>query len=243
MDFKKEVERLKDVYGEIIKFEVDIAQPVMPSLDFYKSRHNLYVQSLDSVVKNLHIAVKQISVPEEDEFTLQRINAIIDKLDTRDINELKLLVDELGRLTQILDLKEEEKIDLPIDIPTEIYSELEADANEMQRCFNAGCYRSVAILCGRIIETVLHRKYFEATNNDLLEKSPGIGLGNLIAKMNEQNIHFDPGLTQQIHLINQVRIFSVHKKQQQFSPSQAQAQAMMLYTMDVVKKMFAEKIE
>ena len=67
---------------------------------------------------------------------------------------------------------------------------------------------------------------------------PGIGLGNLIAKMKEQNIEFDPGLTQQIHLVNQVRIYSVHKKSQPFYPSKEQSQAMMLYTLDVLNKVF-----
>jgi len=32
-------------------------------------------------------------------------------------------------------------------------------------------------------------------------------LGKIIAKLDELNIKFDPGLTQQIHLINQARIY------------------------------------
>lgn len=240
MDFKKEVNRLKDVYDDIIKFGVDISQPVMPSLDFNKSRHNLYVQSLETAVRNLHKASELLDVENEDEFTFQRIKAIISKLDTKEINELKLLVEELVRLANTLTLKEEEKVDLPLSIPYEVYPEIEADVNEMQKCFNSCCFRSVVILCGRIIETALHRKYYEVTGNDMLEKSPGIGLGNLIAKMKEQNVEFDPGLTQQIHLINQVRIFSVHKKQQPFCPSKGQAQAVMLYTMDVLQKIFPD---
>ena len=115
---------------------------------------------------------------------------------------------------------------------------MSADIAEMQKCFNAGCYRSTTILCGRILETALHRKYYEVTGKDILETNPGIGLGTLIAKLNDKNVEFDPGLTQQIHLINQVRIFSVHKKQNTFTPSSAQANAMVLYTMDVLEKMF-----
>ena len=39
-------------------------------------------------------------------------------------------------------------------------------------------------------------------------------------------------------LSNQVRVFSVHKKQQPFYPSKNQSQAIMLYTMDVLAKLF-----
>lgn len=108
----------------------------------------------------------------------------------------------------------------------------------MEKCYAAGCYRSVIILCGRIIEIGLHRIYFQTTGQDILETNPGIGLGTLIGKLNEKNVTFEPGLAQQIHLVNQVRIFSVHKKQDPFYPSKAQAQAMMLYTMDTINKLF-----
>jgi hypothetical protein len=117
--------------------------------------------------------------------------------------------------------------------------EVHADLKEIEQCFQAGCYRSCTILCGRILETVLHRKYYEVTGKDILETSPGIGLGSLIAKLTQKSVQFDPGLTQQIHLINQVRVFSVHKKQTPFYPSKQQAQAMMLYTHDALQKLFA----
>lgn len=122
--------------------------------------------------------------------------------------------------------------------PEEIKSELCADADELEKCMNAGCFRSAVILCGRILETALHRKYFEMTNNDLLEKAPGIGLGNVIAKMSENGASLDPGLSNQIHLINQVRVWSVHKKHEPFYPSRSQAQAIALYTLDVVQKLW-----
>lgn len=123
-------------------------------------------------------------------------------------------------------------------IPLEIMEELEADAKELEKCYKSACFRSVIILCGRILETALHRKYYDATGRDILETSPEIGLGNLVKKLNERNIEFDPGLTQQIHLINQVRVFSVHKKQKPFYPSKSQAAATILYTLDILEKIF-----
>ena len=91
-----------------------------------------------------------------------------------------------------------------------------------------------------MLEIALHRKYYELTKNDLLEKSPGIGLGNIIAKLKEKNITLDPALTNQIHLINQIRIFSVRKKKEAFYPSKQQTQATILYTLDILEKLFSK---
>ena len=66
-------------------------------------------------------------------------------------------------------------------LPADIKDDISADIKELERCFNANCFRSAIILCGRILETALHRKYYEITNMDLLEKAPGIGLGKLIS--------------------------------------------------------------
>jgi len=123
-------------------------------------------------------------------------------------------------------------------LPQDIRSGIAFDIKELERCFNADCFRSSIILCGRVLETALHRKYYEITHIDLLEKAPGIGLGKLIAKLKDRNIEIEPGLTQQIHLINHVRIFSVHKKTSDFNPSKSQTHAIILYTLDVLNKLF-----
>ncbi|MBS3163039.1 hypothetical protein J4467_03875 [Candidatus Woesearchaeota archaeon] len=123
-------------------------------------------------------------------------------------------------------------------IPDDVKNDVLADLNELERCYDAGCYRSCIILCGRLLEVGLHRKYFEATGNDLLEKSPGIGLGNLIAKLNEKGILVDPGVMQQVHLVNNVRIFSVHKKKESFVTSKNQTSAIILFTLDTLEKLF-----
>lgn len=130
-------------------------------------------------------------------------------------------------------------VDVP-NLPEQIRSDMFADLNEIKKCFDAQCYRSATVLCGRVLETALHRKYYEKTEKDLLETSPGIGLGTLIGKLAESNVRFDPGITQQIHLINQVRVYTVHKKKEAFHPSKQQCHAMILYTLDVLKKLFEE---
>src|SRR3989339_1443091 len=123
-------------------------------------------------------------------------------------------------------------------IPGDVKNDELADLFELEKCYDAGCYRSCIILCGRLLEVGLHRKYFEATGNDLLEKSPGIGLGNLIAKLNEKGILVDPGVMQQVHLVNNVRIFSVHKKKESFVTSKNQTSAIILFTLDTLEKLF-----
>lgn len=159
---------------------------------------------------------------------------------TQDLDKLDALADEL------LELVTDDSVPQPLGfslkkprLPFEIHDDVSADLDEIRRCMEGNCYRSAVILCGRVLETALHRKYYDVTKNDLLEKSPGIGLGNLIAKLNEQGVKLDPALGNQIHLINQVRVHSVHQKQNAFAPSQAQAQAIVLYTTDVLEKLFS----
>ena len=172
------------------------------------------------------------------------------EINANDAAQLALNLTKIKQIIEQLNLSEEHSAGInagisaainimaPKNIPGDIKAELELDIKEMNLAFNAGCYRASIILCGRVLETCLHRKYYEATQNDLLEKSPGIGLGNLIAKIAEKGITLDPGLAQQIHLVNNVRIFSVHKKKELFVPSKQQTYALILYTMDVIERLF-----
>lgn len=150
--------------------------------------------------------------------------------------DILVLLDQLAG--RIVDEKPEFDSTPSFRLPFDVQEVINADLNELKACMKAGCYRSAIILCGRVMETALHRKYFEATGQDLLEKAPGIGLGNLIAKLAEKGVIVDPGLGNQIHLINQVRVFSVHTKQVAFAPSRMQAEAIVLYTLDILEKLF-----
>ena len=149
-------------------------------------------------------------------------------------------LDELEGLARSLDKDRAGRLRLQpaAKVPDSIKPAVAADIREMEKAFNSGCYRAATILCGRILEVALHKKHYDVTNNDLLEKSPGIGLGKLIARLSEKDVKLDPGLMQQIHLINQVRVHSVHVKKQAFSPTRQQAYAMILYTMDILEKLF-----
>jgi len=157
---------------------------------------------------------------------------IAQKIAIAKMEEIPAYLEKIAEI--IVDIPQQRTIKAPLDIRDEI----NADMKETQKCLETGCYRSAVILCGRMMETALHRKYYDATGVDLLEKAPGTGLGNLIAKLAEKGVKLDPGLTNQIHLINQVRVYSVHTKKQTFVPTKIQAQAIMLYTTDILEKLF-----
>lgn len=153
-------------------------------------------------------------------------------------NELKKAAMLLADIAEIDIEKKGVRFVNKIPFPDEIKEFMDADIDELEKTFNSGCMRSSIIICGRLLETALHRKFFEKTGTDILEKHPEIGLGKIIAKLEELNVAMPPGLTQQIHLINQARIHSVHKKKEVFLPSREQAYAVILFTIDVLKKLF-----
>ncbi len=236
----QEIDSLLTAVEFVIKNEIDVDKKVFNLNSFKDKRAEYYGR----------ILAKQIILLRDMEFgsyatqfNLDKIERIKKAIDTSvqayKARNFSLLKKELLLLKsmQIRNIAQKQQFKLP-NLPIEIRSEVTADAQELEKCFEQGLYRSSIILSGRILETCLHRKYFDLTQKDILETSPGIGLGNLIAKLRETNYSFSPGLSEQIHLINQVRIYSVHKKQEAFIPSKEQAQAIMLFTLDVVNKLF-----
>lgn len=240
-------QQLVNLQKAVIRAE--IFQGTKPSrdfgiIDFEKRKREYYEKAVSgyiNIIKKFSSQLPKLADANKgDETIIYQIQKLINELDNQVTR--KNAIKQLMLLCE--DVKEPEKeilVQIPDNIPRQITSDVLADLNELEKCYHAGCYRSVVIICGRLLETALHRKYYELTGKDLLEKSPGIGLGKIIAKLDERNVKFDPGLTQQIHLINQVRISSVHKKQDSFAPSQNQAKAMILYTMDVLNKIFKPK--
>ncbi|HLC85107.1 MAG TPA: hypothetical protein VJH22_04920 [Candidatus Nanoarchaeia archaeon] len=205
-------------------------------IDFGGSARNQlrsnYVQAIDKLKQSA------LSARPSDLKTLQQFTTLMGQLDPSDVSKTKKAAEALASICASPDVEDTLAHSHVRKIPSEIKDELTADLVEMRRCMDAGCYRSTVIICGRLLEIALHRKYFEATGIDALEKTPGIGLGNLVAKLHEKGVDLDPAINQQIHLVNQVRIFSVHKKQQPFSPSKEQTQAIILYTTDILNKLF-----
>jgi len=209
--------------------------------DYDKSKEDYYRKSVQTnldLVKRRTSSLAVLGSDPANGALITQINSMVNEIESAEDKES--VINKIMDAVSNLDVPQSQKIDKPNHLPEEIRADINADIDEMNKTYNAGCYRSTAILCGRILEVSLHMKYFKETGIDLLEKSPGIGLGKIVAKLSEKNISFDPGLMQQIHLINNVRISSVHIKQESFNPTKAQAQAMTLYTMDILEKIFRD---
>ncbi|MDP7179708.1 MAG: hypothetical protein QF824_00360 [Candidatus Woesearchaeota archaeon] len=245
--FKRSLEKFKGAVDNILKNNIDLSKEI----DANKSIYDFKDRKLDYYVKLYHGAFKDLKAKsfslsklgEENQGEVAKINVLLKELEEK-YNSEKLegmgeVLEKISGLSSSFKIVESgEKFKLEGVVPDEVRDEINADLAELGRCFNSECYRSCAILCGRLLEVGLHRKYFDVTGHDILEKSPGIGLGKVVAKLSEKEVKLDPGLTQQIHLINNVRIFSVHKKQEAFYPTKQQTQAMVLYTLDILEKIF-----
>jgi hypothetical protein len=249
LDFKKSIKELKANLENAMSKNIDLKKKSPKRIyDFRQNRTDYLKSSLSTSMKQFNssawslcrihnfnksnektiIEILELSIQAEQKYNMSNFE---DTLSCIEKIEEKTLVLKSG-------LQNKENIDFEIpSLPSSIESDVKADIRELKRCFNAKCYRSVTILCGRILETALHRKYYEVTGKDILETSPGIGLGNLIGKLSSK-IKFDPAIKDQIHLINKVRISSVHKKKEAFFPTRQQAYAITLYTLDILKKLF-----
>ncbi|HLC98906.1 MAG TPA: DUF4145 domain-containing protein [Candidatus Nanoarchaeia archaeon] len=245
-EIKKKIGRFRELLEEIEKKGIDISKKTDTAKSFYdfkERKQGYYTSSVEGIFNDLKKEVQDIASQcrgQDAAVELLILWKEIEKNKSDPKKTRELLAGLEQKASKIsLPKKAFESISVKAPkIPAEIKDDVAADLDEIEKCFNNGLYRSATILCGRVLEAALHRKYYEATGQDILEKSPGIGLGNLIAKLKEKNIEIDPALTQQIHLINNVRIFSVHKKQEAFMPSKDQAHAIILYTVDVLKKMW-----
>jgi len=245
INFKRAVDRLNDALGKAKNQNVGLDSPPEERsfLDFNNRKKVHIYQMFYSAVEDVKKYLIEVSSLNVNDPKVKEIIELANELDQKKLESLDKCAKRLKELVNYFDegIEVKKVINKRVSLPDEINSEITADLEEMDKCFKNGCYRSSVVLCGRVLETALHRKYFETTNTDLLEKSPGIGLGKIIAKLEEKGIKLDPGLTQQIHLINQIRVFSVHTKKEAFYPSKEQAEAMMLFTIDVLNKLFKKK--
>lgn len=249
MTFQKSLINLENAINLAIKHRIDLNKKLSNEKSLYSYDEKQKIYFLDNLNSNIRLvksdSLELIQLAKYDIRNQPCVNQILElipELENKDLGKLDNMVKKMISLTKQLNFpkKELEKtFSMPGNIPVDIRTDIKADIEELNKCFNNGCYRSSVILCGRLLETALHRKYYEVTKNDLLEKSPGIGLGSIIAKLKEKDVRLDPGLTNQIHLINQVRVFSVHKKREAFYPTRQQTQATILYTLDVLEKLFA----
>lgn len=251
---KKEIKDLEEVLKSAIAKHAFSQEKSTKVFDYKQKEKEYYKKEIENKLRKLKTHLLELC-DSKDKLLIEKINTltkqielVFEKTDSSSIELIIKSLEKLESLSTILPEKKEmtdkaginnfdREFSLP-PLPAEIQQEIKANFDELKICFANNCYRSSLILCGKILEIALHKKYFDLTGKDLLEKAPDIGLGNLIARIKEQGFELDPGLPQLIHLINQLRIFTVHKKSQVFQPSREQTQATILYTIDILKKLF-----
>ena len=237
MSIKNSLKELRSVLKSIISREINISsEHFEESFDYKKMEQGYWIkrlhQSLEKV-ENLLMSEKALNASFVKKF--KEVKKKIEK------NELEKAIKALDEIISACPRSESKKVKeefvLPF-VPYVIYDEIKTCFDEMLRCYENNCYRSALILCGRILEIALHQKYYEVTKVNLLEKAPDIGLGRLVERLRNKNIVLDPAISNQIHLINQLRIASVHKRKEPFVPTKQQTKAAILYTLDILKKLF-----
>lgn len=237
------LQRFNSALNKILSQNISLTPDDSSITDFKEKKQAYLLSSYKSSLKDL------LSFPEKNileknpknQEAIEKITSLLKELkQENNLEKTKELTEKLTEIEKTLIYPKQETLTFNIkNLPQEIKEDMKADLVELEKCFKSQAYRASVILCGRLLETALHRVYYQLTNNDLLEKSPGIGLGNLIARMKEKNLKLDPAVSQQIHLINQVRIYSVHRKKQAFYPTKEQTHAIILYTIDIIKKLFS----
>lgn len=133
-------------------------------------------------------------------------------------------------------------------IPSKIRSEIEADFNEIERCYGAFAYRAVLAFCGRILEVALSKKYTDhqrrrhRSRSDIENAIMDKPLGAIIVECNQVNLASSiPGLEDQAKLINRVRVFSVHYKRARFAPDVNDARGCVSFTIAALSKLFPSR--
>ncbi|UCD20814.1 MAG: hypothetical protein JSW08_03510 [archaeon] len=235
----REVNELIDKIEIIQKKKLFVKSPkIKKAFDYQKTQEKYYGRELDNLTKKIKesFLTRQIQESSPTFKKFREINKLIQQKSPQSLEKSKILLKDLYKNIPEAP-KKLMKFKLPL-IPKVIEPEVKSNLTEAEMCYNNNCYRSVLMLCAKILEIALHRKYYDITNKDMLEKAPDLTLGNLIKRIKAEGFHFDPGLSNQISLINQLRIHSVHKKQIPLEPSRDQALATIHYTLDTLKRLF-----
>ncbi|MDD5650878.1 MAG: hypothetical protein PHF86_10765, partial [Candidatus Nanoarchaeia archaeon] len=182
-NLKKSIERLQESLSKFDDKNLKSTDLRKSFFNFQERKQSYLQDSINSsmnVIKTSLVDLNEIlkTRPTEKLKVQELINNIDSLYTKKEFSKLKEPLNYLHEIVSSINVPQKElTFKKPKNIPEEIKSEIFADIQEIEKCFKFGCYRSSVIVCGRLLETALHRKYFELTNNDLLEKAPGIGLG------------------------------------------------------------------
>ena len=224
-----------------LEYDTSIQPYRKSKFEYYTKQLKVIKQEASEEINNLIQNLQKREDFEKLKLIEHNIGKICTKFSKEHKEEILKTLEETKDIIQSISIKTDVQDYKNVSIPNEIRHEILTDFQELDKCYNSGCYKASVILCGRILETALFRLYYEKTRVDLLSTAPNTGLGKLIAKLFDAGVKLEPGLNEQIHLINKARISSVHRKKETFIPSKEQAQAIILYTKDVLNKIFNQE--
>lgn len=122
------------------------------------------------------------------------------------------------------------------NIPQEIREETKLDFEEMRICYNSGAFRSAIIMCGRVLELQLAKKYFDSTGVDPIEQKWQLGF--LIGKCSERNVITDSAVGDICNFINHSRIGSVHASHAIHRPIQEETKSVIEFTISLLRRLY-----
>lgn len=215
---------------------------------YYRSYPSIKEKYLDACLKIKEELSKISVLLSEDESFVENIEDLIfiidDLIDKVNKNSKETIEDNIKEFRSVLAvvkgyLKKDDdfKFNLNIDnIPEEIRDEVIRDVEEARKCFTSGAYRGTLTFCGRVLETVLSKKYFDKTGVDPMEQE--WKLGQIIGKCAAAGIlSGDPSIGHFSNLINDTRIKSVHKTQSIFEPGRDETLSLVGLANSLVQKL------
>jgi hypothetical protein len=125
---------------------------------------------------------------------------------------------------------------LPTSTPQEIREETKLDFEEMKICYNEGAFRSAIMMCGRVMELLLAKRYFDSTTVDPIEQKWPLGV--LIKKCYEHNVITEPAVGDMCNFINHFRIGSVHSLHTIQRPIQEETKSVIEFTIGLLKRLY-----
>lgn len=176
-------------------------------------------------------------------------------LNAMQIEVLKERVDLLKRMvaslqgflpTTLLELDMNEN-EILRKIPIEVRSEVAADFEEIRRCYSNQAYRASIAFCGRILETILGRRYYEqktrlspqTTPKTIEQEVEGLTLGQIIDRCRQIGLlASSPDLDLYAGMINEVRILSIHHKGRKYIPGPEAVKGTINFASEIIRELY-----
>jgi len=233
---KRLTARIKAIKDSLLHLKTNLAQVnrKLKVVEARYSRHSIgLAEDICDEIDYIHTNIRSMSVDllEERVDLIRRMLASLEGSIPKTLLELQVDVpDLLGRL------------------PSPLRAEVAQDFVEVQRCYEAGAYRAVISFCGRILEVVLGRWYFEerrksqpsAKASQIEQEISGLTIGQLIRRCEQMGLQITyPGIDDYANLINRTRVPAIHHKgTPPFHPGPNAARGVVELTVEVIKDLY-----